>query len=176
MPDQDCRLVEQAVSELAEDQVAPAPAATRPTGATRSTCEYHEGADADFQCSLCRTPLCGGCLSGDDPRTPMCPDCAKGAALARGACGTDTILTALLFFLSFPVAAPGLVFLFISAKRWGALAVTDWLFAQVVGATACTVLLKHYLEYSWELSLGLVFASAAAGLAFFVRELAARRT
>ena len=114
-------------------------------------------------------------LSGEDPRRPMCPDCATGAALARGARGTDTVVTALLFFLAFPVAAPGLVFIFLSARRWGTLAVTDWIFAQMVGATACTVLLKQYLEYSWELSLGLVIASAAAGLAFFARESATKR-
>ena len=67
--------------------------ATATATATGQTCEYHPGIEADYRCSLCSTPLCSQCHHGKRSNGPLCPDCAKGAALANGAGGLDAFVT-----------------------------------------------------------------------------------
>jgi hypothetical protein len=108
------------------------------------------------------------CLRGAEGGARLCRECHRGGQSTAER--RSTAITAVLFVLAFPVSAPGLLYLYLTAKRWGRLHFGHWFSAQVVGSLFCWILLNGLLKWSYGPTLALIFTSYAFGIIFFIRE------
>ena len=131
-------------------------------------CPFHPDDEAKYACTACGKMLCLMCLRGDAGGARLCRECHRGGQAVGER--RSAAVTAILFVLAFPVAAPGLLYLYLNAKRWGRIHFVHWFSAQIFGGLACWILLKGLWGWSYGPTMALVFTSYAFGLVFFIRE------